>query len=129
MPNKTLTLSHMAGHGALVGNLSVSDLRGLLPEQMGVLGQPVLEFLACRRDASGGRQHPRPGSGRGRGKGVKSALLGGGTPAPHITPSEGLASAWGVKAHDLEQAVHVATCDLSTTLSEVRCWVGQWMGG
>ncbi len=37
--------------GPLVGNISVSDLRGLTLERFSALGLPAAEFLALQRDA------------------------------------------------------------------------------
>ena len=40
---------HYGDSGALVGNLSVSDLCSILLEQFSVLAQPVMMFLEMRR--------------------------------------------------------------------------------
>jgi len=46
--------------GQLVGNISVSDIRGLLPEHFGALGLPVLDFLDVQRNLHEEAAEPEP---------------------------------------------------------------------
>ncbi len=88
-----------AGHGALVGNLSVSDLRGILPEHFSVLAQPVMTFLEMRR------------AGR---------CWAGNTPKnPRIQRPTNGCNGWGIKSAEGSQPVHVAACSPESTLLEV----------
>jgi len=54
-------------HGALLADVSVSDLRGLTPGDVGALAAPVLDFLATRHPPP-----PRPPTGAASAWGVKA---------------------------------------------------------
>ncbi|KAK9865169.1 hypothetical protein WJX84_010351 [Apatococcus fuscideae] len=89
----------LRGHGALVGNLSVSDLRGILPEHFSVLGQPVMTFLEIRR---AGKCWATP------------------TPRnPRIQHTTNGCNGWGIKSAEGTQPVRVAACSPDATLLEV----------
>ena len=82
-----------------MGNLSVSDLRGILPEHFSVLGQPVMTFLEMRRS---GRCWATPNPRNPR--------------IQHITNG---CNGWGIKSADGHEPVHVAACSPNSTLLEV----------
>ena len=82
-----------------MGNLSVSDLRGILPEHFSVLAQPVMTFLEMRR------------AGR---------CWAGPTPKnPRIQHASNGCNGWGIKSAEASQPVHVAACSPQSTLNEV----------
>jgi len=105
--------------GQLIGNLSISDLRGLQPETFEQLAQPVGDFLLEGGWREGGpgrspRWHPNsprcfPGSGGGGGG---SSNVNGGT-------GGGVAEKFGIRSPELlPHAPALAACQLGSRFSD-----------
>ncbi len=82
-------ISHDHG-GALVANLSVSDLRGLLPQHLMALALPVLQFMSARASIAG-------------------------WPAARHAPS----NEWGLKGAEALKEPEPVTCGPQATLMQV----------
>jgi hypothetical protein len=83
-------ISHAHG-GALVANLSVSDLRGLLPQHLMALSLTVLQFVTARASIAG-------------------------WPAARHAPS----NEWGLKGAEALKEPTPVTCGPGATLMQVR---------
>lgn len=130
-------ISH-AHHGALVANLSVSDLRGLMTSQLGLLGLPILKFLAAKSLAAGAmKMSPRssppssPVPPRGSPSGSLTSIMGGTSVgalgcSPSWGPSGGSLltgcfprNVWGLKGAEGTDFHSAVTCMPSCTFGEL----------